>query len=288
MSIEAADLEHLKNWIGKTEEVEDVVTIFQVQGLRALFDNATVPKDGDPCGPMDHWCFFNPRVPASEIGADGHPKRGGFMPPVPLPRRMFGGCRATYHQPFRVGEKVHRKNTISDVVIKPGRTGTLVICTVKVEMSGQNGLAIVEEQDIVYRDNPPVDAKDGNVGKTAGAPADHQWIATITPDPVMLFRYSAVTFNGHRIHYDHQYATEVEGYPGLIVHGPLTASHMLYTAIKQFPGQEVARFAFQARSPLFDIAPFKVAGKRNDDGTCSLWSVTPDGNVGTLATLAFK
>ena len=281
------DLEHLKDWIGKTEEVEDRVTQFQIHGLRALFDDPTVPKEGDPCGPMDHWCFFNPRVPRSQIGADGHPKRGIFRPPVPLPRRMFGGCRATHHQPFIVGEKVHRRSTISDVVIKPGRTGTLVICTVKVEMSGQNGLAIVEEQDIIYRDNPPADAKDGAVGKTNPAPTDHDYIRTIEPDPVSMFRYSAVTFNGHRIHYDRKYVTEVEGYPGLIVHGPLTASYMLYQSMEKNPGKTVRQFDFQARAPLFDIAPFQVAGKANPDGTHSLWSITPEGNVGTLATVAF-
>jgi 3-methylfumaryl-CoA hydratase len=288
MSTPAQELEHLKDWIGKTEEVDDVVTIFQIQGLRALFDDPTVPKDGDPCGPMDHWCFFNPRVPASEIGADGHPKRGGFMPPVPLPRRMFGGCRATHHQPFRVGERVHRKSTIQDVVIKPGRTGTLVICTVKVEMSGQNGLAIEEEQDIIYRDNPPADSAGGNVGKTPAAPSDHDWIRTIEPNPVMLFRYSAVTFNGHRIHYDRKYVTEAEGYPGLIVHGPLTASHMLYLSMDKNPGKTVKSFDFQARAPLFDIAPFQVAGKVNPDGSNSLWSITPEGTTGTLATVTYS
>lgn len=290
MSTPAEDLEHLKDWIGKTEHVDDTVTQFQVHGLRALFDDPTVPRAGDPCGPMDHWCFFNPRVPASMIGADGHPMRGGFMPPVPLPRRMFGGCRATHHQPLRVGEKAHRKSTISDVVIKPGRTGTLVICTVKVEISGEDGLCITEDQDIIYRDNPPPDAKDGAVGKTNPAPADRDYIRTITPDPVMLFRYSAVTFNGHRIHYDRKYVTEVEGYPGLIVHGPLTASHMLYFAMERKPGKAVKCFDFQARAPLFDTAPFQVAGKEtNRDGsTHSLWSITPEGNVGTLAEVEFE
>ena len=281
------DLESLKNWIGKTEEIEDSVNQFQIHGLRALFDDGTVPATGDACGPMDHWCFFGPRVPKSQIGADGHPQRGGFMPPVPLPRRMFGGCRATHHQPLRVGENLHRKNTITDVVIKPGRTGTLVICTVKAEMSGQNGLAITEMQDIIYRDNPPADAKDGAVGKTNPAPSDHDYIRTIEPDPVSMFRYSAVTFNGHRIHYDRKYVTEVEGYPGLIVHGPLTASHMLYQAMEKNPGKTVTQFDFQARAPLFDIAPFQVAGKANADGTHSLWSITPQGTVGTLATVTF-
>ena len=276
MNTPAQDLEHLKDWIGKTEEVDDVVTQFQIHGLRALFDDPTVPKEGDACGPMDHWCFFNPRVPQSQIGEDGHPKRGGFMPPVPLPRRMFGGCRATHHQPFRVGEKVHRKSTISDVVIKPGRTGTLVICTVKVEMRGQSGLAIEEEQDIIYRDNPPEDAKDGNVGKTNPAPADHDWIRTITPDPVMLFRYSAVTFNGHRIHYDRKYATEVEGYPGLIVHGPLQATLLIERAVAHRGGAHPVALSHRGVHPMFDHQPLRLIGVEEGDAMALCTATLPE------------
>lgn len=282
------DLEKLKDWIGNTETFEDRASVLPVHGYAALLDKSDTPKEGDPIGPMGHWFFFKPVAPASQIGPDGHPARGGFMPPVPLPRRMFAGARTTYHKDLIIGEKMRREASITNVTIKEGRTGTLVFCTVKNDFHGENGLALEEEHDIVYRDNPPADAKGGNSGKTNTAPDDHAWIREITPDPVMLFRYSAITFNGHRIHYDRKYVTEVEGYPGLIVHGPLTAGLLLELALDNNPGKNLTGFRFQARAPLFDIAPFKVAGKPGAEGdTAELWSVTPEGNLGTLATATF-
>ena len=284
------DLEHLKDWIGRSETIEDRATARPVQLYAALRDRDDKPVEGDPIGPMGHWFFFKPIAPASKIGPDGHPQRGDFMPPVPLPRRMFGGARTTYHRDLRIGEKMSKTATITDVAIKQGRTGTLVFCTVKNDFHGEAGLAIEEEHDIVYRGNPPPEAKDGggNSGRTNPAPTDHKWIREITPDPVMLFRYSACTINGHRIHYDRKYVTEVEGYPGLIVHGPLTAGLLLDVALDNNPGHKLTGFRFQARAPLFDVAPFKVAGKPGaDDKTVELWSVTPEGNIGTLATATF-
>ena len=285
------DLAGLRDWIGRTEVVEELAVARPIHGLNALLDNPEVPKEGDWIGPMGHWCFFQPHAPQSQVGPDGHPKRGGFMPPVPLPRRMFGGCRTTYLQPLRIGERMRRQAKITEVQIKQGRTGTLVICTVDHEFHGERGLAMTEAWDIVYRDNPPPAAKDsrGNSGQTNPAPSDHAWIREIRPDPVMLFRYSAVTFNGHRIHYDRKYVTEEEGYPGLVVHGPLTATFILELGLANNPGRELASYNFQARAPLFDVAPFKVAGKPGWDGnSAELWSITPEGNVGTLATMTFR
>ncbi|NKB57159.1 MAG: acyl-CoA dehydrogenase [Alphaproteobacteria bacterium] len=284
----ADNLEALKEWIGKTEVAEERASVGRIHGLAALLDKPEVPEEGDPVGPMGHWCYFMPRVPASKIGADGHPARGGFMPPVPLPRRMFGGFRATYHKPLILGEMMQREARIANVQIKEGRTGTLVICTVHHEFSGENGLALEEDHDYVYRGNPPADSSDstGGSGKTAMAPTDHAWRREITPNPVMLFRYSAVTFNGHRIHYDRKYVTEVEGYPALVVHGPLIATLLAELAIDNNPGREFRRFDFQARAPLFDNAPFTVAGKPTEDG-CSLWSTTPGGSYSARATAVF-
>ncbi len=290
MTYTAADLEFLRDAIGNTEESRDFASPMQIHGLAALLDKPDVPQMGDPIGPMGHWCYFYPRVPASGIGADGHPERGGFLPPTPLPRRMFGGCRTTYRQDVLIGEEIVRKARIKDVAVKDGRTGILVIVTVAYEIESPRGLCIEEEHDIVYRDNPPAEAADsrGNSGKTGNAPTDHAFIREIVPDPVMLFRYSAVTFNGHRIHYDRKYVTEVEGYPGLIVHGPLTTTHMLELGMAEMPGRRVARYDFQARAPLFDVAPFHVAGKPGDDGNSqTLWSVTPEGNLGTIATVTY-
>ncbi len=282
------DLESLKTWIGKSESVEERAETGRIHGLAALLNKDDIPKEGDPVGPMGHWCYFMPRVPASEIGADGHPARGGFMPPVPLPRRMFGGFRATYHKPLILGKMMRRDARIADIQVKEGRTGTLLFCTVHYEFFGEDGLALEEDHDYVYRGNPSADAKDGSgsSGKTSSAPNDHTWSKEIVPDPVMLFRYSAVTFNGHRIHYDRKYVTEVEGYPALIVHGPLIATLLAELALENNPGCAFRHFDFQARAPLFDNAPFTVAGKPTAEG-CSLWSTTPAGGYSARATVIF-
>lgn len=284
----ADELEQLKDWIGKTDVAEERAGAFRMQGLAALLDKPDSPKEGDPIGPMGHWCYFTPRVPASEVGPDGHPARGGFMPPVPLPRRMFGGFRATHHRPLIIGETMRRDAEITDIQIKQGSTGTLVICTVRHSFSGESGLAVEEDHDYIYRGNPPAGSgdKSGGSGKTPAAPTDHAWSKEITPDPVMLFRYSAITFNGHRIHYDRKYVTEVEGYPALIVHGPLIATLLLELALENNPGLTVRQFDFQARAPLFDNAPFTVSGKPTDEG-CTLWSTTPDGTYSARASVAF-
>ena len=281
------ELEALKNWIGKSEAAEERADAFQIQGLFALLDKSSFPREGEPVGPMGHWCYFNPRVLATEIGPDGHPARGGFMPPVPLPRRMFGGFRATHYQPLIIGEMMQRKARIIDVQIKQGKTGKLVICTVRHSFYGENGLAIEEDHDYIYRDNPLANERaTSDAGKSTTVPTDHRWSKTITPNPVMLFRYSAVTFNGHRIHYDRRYVTEIEGYPALVVHGPLIATLLLELALDNNSGHTVQKFDFQARAPLFDDAPFSIAGKPTVNG-CSLWSATPAGNYSARASVVF-
>lgn len=282
------NLERLKDWIGKTEFMEERASTGRAQGLAALLDKPDTPHEGEPMGLMDHWCFFKPRVRQSEVGPDGHPKRGGFMPPVPLPRRMFGGFRTTYHKPLILGEMMRKEAMIKAVQIKSGQTGTLVICTVSNRFSGASGLAIEEEHDFVYRDNPPKDAKDssGNSGKTAVAPEDFEFSRVITPDPVMLFRYSACTFNSHRIHYDYKYVTEIEGYPSLIVHGPLIATFLMELSLANNPDRKVRSYTFQARSPLFENNPFTVAGKPSGDGS-ALWSITPDGRISGTGAVGF-
>ena len=282
------NLERLKDWIGKTEFIEERASTGRAQGLAALLDKPDTPREGEPMGLMDHWCFFKPRVRQSDIGPDGHPKRGGFMPPVPLPRRMFGGFRTTYHKPLILGEMMRKEATIKAVQIKSGQTGTLVICTVSNRFSGESGLAIEEEHDFVYRDNSPKDAKEGssNSGKTTVAPEDFEFSREITPDPVMLFRYSACTFNGHRIHYDYKYVTEVEGYPGLIVHGPLIATFLMELSLANNPDRKVRSYTFQARSPLFENNSFTVAGKPSGGGS-ALWPITPDGRISATGAVGF-
>ncbi len=207
----------------------------------------------------------------SEIGADGHAKRGGFLPPVPLPRRMWAGSQFEFRSPVRVGDAVARTSTIDDVTTKEGRTGTLVFVKVRHEVrcNGAAEPALVEFHDIVYRE---AQRPDDVAPPPQAAPADAAWQREIVPDDVLLFRYSALTFNGHRIHYDRKYVTEVEGYPGLIVHGPLIATLLIDLLRRQMPEAEVATFRFKAVRPTFDLNPFRVngaaAGRRQDRAGC--------------------
>ena len=266
-----SSLDHLRDWIGRTEQRDDSVSAAPLAGLIATLDRADepAPVDGSVLPPLAHWLYFLPQALQREIGADGHPKRGGFLPPVPLPRRMWAGGRLQFHHAIRVGEPVTRRSTITTVDAKHGRSGALVFVTVQHEIVNAHGIAVCEEHDIVYRDNP----EPGAVPPAPPpAPTDEQFSRAITPDPVLLFRYSALTFNGHRIHYDRSYVTEVEGYPGLIVHGPLIATLLVDLLRRELPDAVLTQFDFKAASPLFDIHPFTVCGKREADGGIALWA----------------
>ena len=277
------DLEYLGQWIGKTESCVDVVHSQPVHALAATLDrDDPAPRQGEPIPPCWHWLYFLPLHRQSEIGADGHPKRGGFLPPVPLPRRMWAGSRIEFVRPLTIGSTIRRESRIVDVSGKEGRTGPLVFVRVRHEIGDDRGVAVVDEHDIVYRGHPsPGDP----VPAVQMAPADHEWARTIEPDDVLLFRYSALTFNGHRIHYDRRYATDVEGYPGLVVHGPLIATLLLDLLRRNLPEATVARFAFRAVKPTFDVGPFQVCGRRSEEGrTVHLWARHPDGALAMDAT----
>jgi 3-methylfumaryl-CoA hydratase len=231
------------------------------------------PQAGDPVPPLWHWLYFLPIHRQSELGPDGHAKRGGFLPPVPLPRRMYAGGRLEFHRPVQVGDTISRISRIADVSHKEGRTGALVFALVRHELSNGQGLALTEEQDLVYREGP---RPGETVPKPQVAPDDADWTREIRPDDVLLFRYSALTFNGHRIHYDRRYATEVEGYPGLVVHGTLIATLLLDLLRRNLEEASVRRFSFRAVRPLFDTAPFSVRG-RVAGGTAKLWAADREG-----------
>jgi 3-methylfumaryl-CoA hydratase len=277
------DIEHLRKWIGKTESRDDQITPTPIAALSATLDrDDPLPRTGDPLPPLWHWLYFLPIHRQSEIGPDGHAKRGGFLPPVPLPRRMWAGGRLRFEQPLRVADAISRISRIADVSLKQGRAGPLVFVLVRHEISNTQGLAWTEEHDIVYREHPKSGEK---APAPEPGPTDAPWERTIHPDDVLLFRYSALTFNGHRIHYDRRYVTEVEGYPGLIVHGPLIATLLLDLLRRKMPEATVARFAFRAVSPLFDIAPFSVCGKPQGDGkTIELWAKNREGALAMQAT----
>ncbi len=259
----------LASWIGRQEMRADVVDLRTAQALAATldFDPASIAV-GSALPPLWHWVYFTPSARASEIGPDGHPKRGGFLPPVELPNRMWAGGRLQFLQPLRVGEAVTRVSKILRCERKSGRSGDLVFVTVEHTISGESGVALIEEHDIVYRQPAPKGSP--LTGGTIEAEAEFR--QTIHPDPVLLFRYSALTFNGHRIHYDHPYVTQVEGYPGLVFHGPLTATVLLGAFRAAHPDKTIRRFAFRAVGPLFDTTDFDVCGRVTGAGTAELWT----------------
>ena len=272
------DINHLRTWIGREETIEDTVTAVPVRALSATLDRDDPPvRTGDELPPLWHWLYFLPLHRQSEIGPDGHAKRGGFLPPVPLPRRMWAGGRFQFIKPLRVGDAIRRTSQIVDVTMKDGRSGALVFVLVRHHIGNADGVAIVEEHDIVYRGLPPAGEAPPAPPK---APDGAVWKRGIEPDDVLLFRYSALTFNGHRIHYDRRYVTETEGYPGLIVHGPLIAT-LLTDLVRRNRTTPMTSFKFKAVSPLFDIAPFSVNGIPSADGKqVKLWA---QGAAGQLA-----
>jgi 3-methylfumaryl-CoA hydratase len=281
MTETGVDLHHLRTWIGRTETRSDLVTAVPMAALSATLDrNDPEPVDGAAIPPLWHWLYFLSISPLGESGPDGHPKRGGFLPPVPLPRRMFAGGRFEYHRALKVGDRISRTSRITDVSGKQGRSGTLVFVTVRHEIAGTAGAAMTEEHDIVYRENPSAVAP---MPKPQAARADEAFSREIAPDPVLLFRYSALTFNSHRIHYDRSYVTEVEGYPGLIVHGPLIATFLTDLLRRHLPQAAVRRFEFRAVRPLFDIHRFTVCG-RQDGNRVALWTRDHEGWLTMEAT----
>ena len=271
------DILHLREWIGRTETVHDAVTPTPVTLLSATLDSeGPFPGMGDPLPPLWHWLYFLPRHRQSELAPDGHAKRGGFLPPVPLPRRMWAGGRFEFHRPLCIGERITRVSRIADVTHKQGRTGELIFILVRHEISGAAGLAVVEEQDIVYRSH-------ANSAPPPAAPPSALWSRTVRPDDVLLFRYSALTFNAHRIHYDRRYAVETEGYPGLVVHGPLIATLLLDLVRRNLTQANVSRFSFRAVSPLFDTAPFTICG-HPEGNQVRLWAQNETGGLAMEAT----
>ena len=269
------DLDHLRQWIGRSNEASDIVTAQLVRGLRAtLFMEIGTPKAGDAAPFTTHWCLAQPVYPMSELGPDGHPTRGGFLPPVPLPRRMWAGGELEFVDALRVGDVATRSSRISDVTMKTGSTGVLCFVSVQHEVTTSRGLAIRERQDIVYRDvSGPAQAAPA---KSPPPPPVAQHRETHISDPVLLFRYSALTFNGHRIHYDRDYVTKVEGYPGLIFHGPLQASFIVELAAKLHGGQPPKKLSYRGVQPLFEGSAFSINANTTDNGM-ELWIANAEG-----------
>lgn len=280
-------LDELKSHVGRTQMATDMLHVQPANLLRlALGRPEPELREGDPLPPGWLSLYFLPRFTGAELRPDGSPRDTGVVPPMPLPRRMFAGERVRLHRPLRLGQRVHREMELAGLSEKAGGTGTLVFATVVSRVSGADGVAVEDERRTVFRE----EVKSGErnqAPRREPAPADVAWRKTITPDPVLLFRFSALTFNSHRIHYDRTWATEVEGYPGLVVHGPLTTTLLVDFARDHNPGRRIVAYATQARAPLFDTAPFELRGRPSAKG-CECWAVTPEGTVAMSAEIELE
>ncbi len=286
MNHETSPLQDFSAWVGRTETLTERTCPWRVAALAASLDLDHAPHAGDALPPAWHWLFFNPVARRRDLGHDGHPKRGGFLPPVSLPRRMWAGSRITYRAPLVVGADATRLSEILKIESKTGKSGALVFVTVRHMLSMEGKCCIDEEQDIVYRPAPPPGAA---APPNTPAPQRADVSEQVVPDATLLFRYSALTFNGHRIHYDRPYAADEEGYPGLVVHGPLIATFLQGLAVRAQPGRRLSRFDFRGISPLFADSPFFIEAARADDKPSELavWARTEHGALATQATAHF-
>lgn len=266
-------------WVGSGERKADAMDPGHAARIAATL-GGPVPGQGDDLPPLWQWAFFISTVGMDGLGTDGHPSRGGFLPPAQDRNRMWAGGRVEFRQPLKVGVPAERVSTVAEVKEKTGRTGSLLFVTVRHEYVQSGEVAILEEQDIVYRQPTPPKL-------TGSEPAPRaEWSDTVHPTPVLLFRYSAVTFNGHRIHYDHPYVTGVEGYPGLVVHGPLIATEMVAAFVRARPGARLTHLSYRGLRPLISPAPFQVAGRLSEPGVAQLWA-EQDGTLAHQAELRF-
>jgi len=277
------DIDVLSGWIGRSETREDLIHLGPALRMYNLLGQGAAPTLGGILPPMWHWASFLESVPHAELGPDGHARPAEFMPPVALPRRMWAGGRLDVTTPLRIGDAVDCVASIADVSRKSGRSGELCFVTLRFEFLVNKELRLAEEHDIVYR----AEAGPGDTAPTPpAAPTDADWSEQIVPDPVQLFCYSALTYNTHRIHYDRKYCIEVEGYEGLVVHGPLTATRLAGFARQHADGAEIKEFAFRAVSPLFDTAPHSLNARRDGD-RMELWASADNGALAMSATAVF-
>lgn len=276
------DLALLRQWLGRSETKTDQIHATAANALAATLDQQPVYLEGSALPPLWHWIYFWSMSAQSELGVDGHPQRGGFLPPVPLPRRMWAGGRFRFVAPLLIGAVASRSSAITRIDTKSGSSGPLAFVTVSHQISSEGQVCVLEEHDIVYREIPvPGTAA---IAAAKLAPATSLWSRTISPDPVLLFRYSALTFNGHRIHYDRNYVTSVEGYPGLIVHGPLIATLLIGMLHEHLPQEQIAEFEFRAVGPLFDTEAFSIHAQPDADGrTVQLWAANARGELAMQA-----
>ena len=278
------DIDHLRKWIGKIDNVTDYVTPIVEQRYRATLNmDIGNPKDGDPVTSGLHWMLGWNLVKNDELGVDSHPALGEFLPPVPLPRRMWAGSEIKVLKPIRVGDKVIKQSTVADIQVKEGRTGLLCFVTAEYNFLVNNEVTINEKHNIVYRD---ISKSGGGSGYSKDIPEKADLSEKIFMHPTILFRYSAIGFVGHRIHYDHPYTVNEENYPGLIVHGPLQSTYLLRAAEKLM-GKPVKSFTHKVMAPVFADSEYMVGVDKMDDGSVSCWGATKEFGVTMRAEAKF-
>jgi len=274
------------DWIGNAREQRERIDTALTAGMSAALDRDDAPtKDGDPLPPCWHWMFFRDATVQSKLGTDGLPARGALMPPVPLPRRMWAASQIRFLAPLRLGEMALKRSEIASITEKSGKSGRLVFVNLRhTVLNAADEVAIEEEQNIVYTEAP----KSGAMPPPRPAPEKAAWRRELRPDPVMLFRYSALTFNPHRIHYDQPYCTQEEGYPGLVVHGPLIATLMVDLCRRSRPDAEIKEFSFRALSPLFVDHAMTLGGAPSDEGSsAAVWAANDQGGLASQGEVKF-
>lgn len=281
---QAIDLAHLRTWVGRSTTIEQHLDPFPARALAALLDRPDLPGDGDELPLPWHWLYFLDTPSRQATGVDGHPARGGFLPPVPLPRRMWASGELDVVRPLQLGRPASKTSTVRSVELKQGKAGPLVFVTVAHELRQDGQPCVTELQHLVYREAPsaPAPVPPGEPSKEVAA-----WSRQVQPDPVLLFRFSALTYNGHRIHYDRDYAMQAEFYPALVVHGPLLATLLLDLLAREGQGAAPVHFSFRAQRPAFDNEILRLCGRSEDDGA-ALWTTDASGAVGMTASVRFR
>lgn len=275
----------LQNWVGKKEQREDYSYPLPAKALAlTLNDTEFSAKEGQPLPELWYWLYFLPLVSMHEVGPDGHPKRGGFLPPIELERRMWASGQLTFHNDLLLGETLYKTSEIASIAEKEGKAGKMVFVTVVHTIASQRGVAVEEEQNIVYLPMPERFV----APKPNPLPSELDWKVAYPIDPVLLFRFSALTFNGHKIHYDRRYAEEVEKYPGLVVHGPLQALLLFEAAKRQNPDKKAASYRFRAVRPLFEFDQISLSGKASSPEMLDLYTANTDDNIGMQASMTWR
>jgi len=282
----SVEIQALRKHIGRKRTEEGIAELGSGALMALIFERPEgPPKLGDPMPPGWHWGCLWQLPPRASLGEDGLPLEDEVLPKMPFPRRMFAGGSLAVHRPLRFGQALRRETELTDLSLREGSSGALIFNTMTQRIFGPDGLALVDERHGVFREAVPAGQQSG-IPKREAPPAEVAWRRSYAPDVVALFRYSAATFNAHRIHYDRHYNATVEGYPGLVVHGPFVQQCLLDLARDNNSGKTLVRFSIRARAPLFDTAPFTVVGRPKGNG-CELWAVTPDGTIASSATAEF-